>query len=65
MDISIDTELEKQLKDILKNTSFKNLTELINFILLEYITQRQEKAAEQKINDKEILENRLKNLGYL
>lgn len=65
MDISLDTELEKQLKDILKNTSFKNLTELINFILLEYITQRQEKAAEQKINDKEILENRLKNLGYL
>ena len=63
MKIEINADLQSRLQDYLKQTSFKTIDELAEFILMEYL----DKKETDKINDsdEEILQERLKNLGYL
>ena len=63
MKIEIDDNLLNHLNEFLKETSFKNPDELIEFILKDYLGNNQ--VDSNKEEDKKILEERLKNLGYL
>jgi len=63
MKIEIDDKLYILLTEFLKETSFKNLDEFIEFILKDYLNSN--KVDSNKTEDKKILEERLKNLGYL
>ncbi len=63
MKIEIDDNLFSYLNKFLKETSFKNLDELIEFILKDYLDNN--RVNSNKEEDKKILEERLRNLGYL
>ena len=63
MKIEIDDNLFSHLNKFLKETSFKNLDELIEFILKDYLDNNPVNS--NKEEDKKILEERLRNLGYL
>ena len=66
MEIKIDDTLINRLREFQKETSFKNLEELIEFILNDFLDkgQIQQDETDPKL-DKQELNNRLKNLGYL
>ena len=63
MKIQIEDDLIARLSEYQKETSFKKVDELINYILSDYLDNQ--KRDLQKDSDKEILRERLKNLGYL
>jgi len=63
MKIQIDDDLIAQLSEYQKETSFKKIDELIHYILSDYLDSQNGKL--QKDTNKEILRERLKNLGYL
>ena len=63
MKFEINDNLAADLTGFLKETSFKTLDELIEFILKDYLDNQQ--ADLNKTENKKILEERLKNLGYL
>lgn len=63
MKIDINEELVKQLQGFFKDSSFKDLDELVDFILKDYLEKN--KMEEDADSDKDILQERLKNLGYL
>ena len=63
MKIEINDNLLNHLNEFLKETSFKNLDELLEFILKDYLYNNQ--VDSNKEEDKKILEERLRNLGYL
>jgi metal-responsive CopG/Arc/MetJ family transcriptional regulator len=64
MNIIIDKNLADKLSEILKESSFKSHEELVDFILREFISKHNIPADENP-DEKQILRNRLKNLGYL
>ena len=63
MKIEINEDLQNRLQAYLKETSFKTIEELVEFILAEHLDQN--KTDRGNDSDKEILQERLKNLGYL
>ena len=63
MKIHIDDDLIARLSEYQKETSFKKIDELINFIITDFLNKQN--LDQQKDSDKEILRERLKNLGYL
>ena len=62
MKIEISEELSQRLKIFLKESSFRDLDELVEYIINEYLENRDDTAEK---TDQEILQERLKNLGYL
>lgn len=66
MEIKIDEILINRLKEFQKETSFKNFEELIEFILNDYLNKSQVEKDETNLSrDKQKLNDRLRNLGYL
>ncbi len=65
MQLKLNANLVKRLKDYQKNTSFKELDELVAYIIESYLT---EKTVTRKNDHHESLDEvnqRLKDLGYL
>lgn len=66
MNISLNDDLYSQLKEYLEETSFKNIEDLIEFILEDYlgsVSRNTNDMSNEKNND--LLNKRLKDLGYL
>lgn len=64
--IEINKELFEKLKSYQTETSFKKIEDFIQYILEEYLLHEVNKPnVKDKRSDKEILNDRLKNLGYL
>ncbi|KAA3612033.1 MAG: hypothetical protein D8M58_20020 [Calditrichaeota bacterium] len=64
MECKINDEILDRLKEYQKNTSFKNLEELIEYILEEYLNKNKDKSDGPHTMPAEI-NQRLKDLGYL
>ena len=66
MKIKIDDVLLSRLKEYQKQTSFKNIDDLIGYILTQYLdsTNTDSNKPDSK-SDSDELNERLKNLGYL
>ena len=63
MDIKISNDLNEKLQNHLRESSFRSLDELVNFILNDYIKKIEEYQNENMQED-ETLNKRLKDLGY-
>ena len=65
MNIKINDRLFERLNDFRENTSFANITDLIEFIIEDYLACNN---PDNSVNDSEInqdrLNQRLKDLGY-
>lgn len=66
MHIIINDQLIERLSVHQKNTSFKKIEELVEYVIEEYLSAINEKdnSSDSK-SEKEILNERLRNLGYL
>jgi metal-responsive CopG/Arc/MetJ family transcriptional regulator len=62
MKIEINEDLAQRLATFLQESSFTDLNELIEFILNDYLENNTDSSEK---SDQEILQERLKNLGYL
>lgn len=66
MEIKLNSDLVKRLKSYQQQSSFKNFDELIEYILSDFLdkTESRQDDPDEK-SDKQKLNERLKNLGYL
>lgn len=65
MKINIDNDLVKTLEEQQKESSFKKLEEFIEFILTDYLEKNKNSTEVNSNSDQDLLNDRLKNLGYL
>ena len=65
MKINIDNNLVNTLVEHQKETSFKKLEEFIEFILTDYLEKNKNSTSAISNSDQNLLNERLKNLGYL
>ena len=66
MNVFINNHLFERLTAHRHNTSFKKTEELVEYILDEYLIHlKQKHNSSDNKSDKDILNERLKNLGYL
>ena len=65
MKIDIDSKLVKIIEEHQKKTSFKKLEEFIAFILSDYLEKNKISTDVNSKSDQDLLNDRLKNLGYL
>ena len=65
MKINIDNNLVNTLVEHQKETSFKKLEEFIEFILTDYLEKNKNSTSAISNSDRNLLNERLKNLGYL
>ena len=65
MKINIDNNLVNTLVEHQKETSFKKLEEFIEFILSDYLEKNKNSTDTISNSDQKLLNDRLKNLGYL
>ena len=65
MKINIDNDLVNTLVEHQKETSFKKLEEFIEFILTDYLEKNKNSTSAISNSDQNLLNERLKNLGYL
>ncbi|MCK5561691.1 MAG: CopG family transcriptional regulator [Thermoplasmata archaeon] len=67
--VSLKKPLAKRLRNRLKETEFKTLSEYVNFILEEVINSLEEQEAEEDVEyteeEEEKVKQRLRDLGYL
>jgi len=62
MQIEIPEEISKKLLEYQKTTSIKNTSDLVNYILEEYLKNNVSSEEKNEMNDS--LKKRLKDLGY-
>ncbi len=63
MNITLDPALLKRLEKYLSDSSFKEMTELVNFILNDFLDQN-DASGQTSFTDTDGINNRLKDLGY-
>jgi hypothetical protein len=66
MKIDINDDLYDDLSKLLNETSYMNITDLIEYVLEEYLVNNSsDKSSESTDESKNQLNKRLKDLGYL
>lgn len=63
--IGIPGPLYEKLEDYQKKSIFSSLDDLIIYILQEYLDKQSTSSAGEKKYEDEVVQKRLKNLGYL
>lgn len=61
-DLRLPAELCRSAEERIKGTSFRNLEDFLTFVLRELTSQRGAQAEEQ---ERKLVEERLRDLGYL
>ena len=65
MNLKINDDLLNRLKDHNKETSFKDVDELIEYILEKYLSENSQQIPNDDLSIPDKLNQRLKDLGYL
>jgi len=65
MNLKISENLLNRLKNHLKETSFKSIDELVEYILENYITENMGQSVKEESSTPDEINKRLKDLGYL
>ena len=65
MNLKINDDLFNRLKDHHKDTSFKNLDELVEFIIENYLKENSDRNKNEEASTPDEINQRLKDLGYL
>jgi hypothetical protein len=65
MNLKINDSLFNRLQNYHKETSFKNLDDLIEYILESYLAENYGEAKNEETSAPDEINQRLKDLGYL